>query len=311
MSASDQTSQAASPLRWVANQPYLLLSITTLCWAGNAIVGRLAAGHIPPVTLSFLRWSLAFLLILPLAWKHLKRDWPAIRGKLGVMVLLSVTGIGVFNTLQYWALEHTQALNTLLLQSSGPLIVAVWSLILLGVRLTLAQAIGVLLSLSGVLVILTQGELAVLSAIRFNKGDLIFLVAMITFGLYSVLTLKRPDIHSLSLVGFTFGCGAVVLIPLLIWELTTRPAMVFDAQNVLSLVYVAIFPSVLAYLCFNRGVQLIGANRAAPFFHVVPVFGAAMAMVFLGEQPQLFHVIGFALVLAGVYIASRKQATKR
>ena len=159
--------------------------------------------------------------------------------------------------------------------------------------------------------ILTQGELAVLSAIRFNKGDLIFLVAMITFGLYSVLTLKRPDIHSLSLVGFTFGCGAVVLIPLLIWELTTRPAMVFDAQNALSLVYVAIFPSVLAYLCFNRGVQLIGANRAAPFFHVVPVFGAAMAMVFLGEQPQLFHVIGFALVLAGVYIASRKQATKR
>src|SRR6516162_7699227 len=310
MSASDQTSQAASPLHWIANQPYLLLSITALCWAGNAIVGRLAAGHIPPVTLSFLRWSLAFLLILPLAWKHLKRDWPAIRGKLG-------NGAAVGH--RHWRLQHAAILGArthagteyLLLQSSGPLIVAVWSLILLGVRLTLAQAIGVLLSLSGVLVILSQGDLAALSAIHFNKGDLIFLVAMITFGLYSVLTLKRPDIHSLSLVGFTFGCGAVVLIPLLIWELTTRPAMVFDAQNVLSLVYVAIFPSVLAYLCFNRGVQLIGANRAAPFFHVVPVFGAAMAMVFLGEQPQLFHVIGFALVLAGVYIASRKQATKR
>ena len=115
MSASDQTSQAASPLRWVANQPYLLLSITALCWAGNAIVGRLAAGHIPPVTLSFLRWSLAFLLILPLTWKHLKRDWPAIRGKLGVMVLLSVTGIAVyflldrlaFRLLRHW---HESAL---------------------------------------------------------------------------------------------------------------------------------------------------------------------------------------------------------
>jgi drug/metabolite transporter (DMT)-like permease len=308
MSASEQTSRAASP-SWVANQPYLLLCVTALCWAGNAVVGRLAAGHIPPVTLSFLRWSLAFLVILPLAWRHLKRDWPRIRGKPGVMVALSVTGIGVFNTLQYWALEHTQALNTLLLQSSGPLIVAVWSLILLGVRLTLAQAIGVLLSLSGVLVILTQGNLTALSAIRFNKGDLIFLVAMITFGLYSVLTLKRPAIHSLSLVGFTFGCGAVVLIPLLIFELYTRPLMAFDAQNVLTLIYVAIFPSALAYLCFNRGVQLIGANRAAPFFHVVPVFGAAMAMAFLGERPQLFHVIGFALVLTGVYIASRKQAT--
>jgi drug/metabolite transporter (DMT)-like permease len=309
MSASEQTSRAMSPSRWVANQPYLLLCITALCWAGNAIVGRLAAGHIPPVTLSFLRWSLAFLVVLPFTWKHLKRDWPAIRGKLGVMAALSVTGIGVFNTLQYLALEHTQALNTLLLQSSGPLIVAVWSLILLGVRLTLAQAIGVLLSLSGVLVILTQGDLTALSAIRFNKGDLIFLVAMITFGLYSVLTLKRPAIHSLSLVGFTFGCGALVLIPLLIFELYTRPVMAFDTQNVLTLIYVAIFPSAVAYLCFNRGVQLIGANRAAPFFHVVPVFGAAMAMVFLGEQPRLFHVIGFALVLTGVYIASRKQAT--
>jgi drug/metabolite transporter (DMT)-like permease len=306
MSASDQTSPATSAFPWVANQPYLLLCITALCWAGNAIIGRLAAGHIPPVTLSFLRWSLAFLVILPFSLKHLKRDWPAIRGKLGVMVLLSVTGIGVFNTLQYWALEHTQALNTLLLQSSGPLIVAVWSLILLGVRLTAAQVIGVILSLCGVLVILTQGDLTALSAIRFNKGDLIFLVAMITFGFYSVLTLKRPAIHSLSLAGFTFGCGAVALIPLLLRELNARPAMVIDTQNVLSLIYVAIFPSALAYLCFNRGVQLIGANRAAPFFHVVPVFGAAMAMVFLGEHPQLFHVVGFAMVLTGVYIASRK-----
>jgi drug/metabolite transporter (DMT)-like permease len=309
MSASDQTSHTASPGRWLANQPYLLLSITALCWAGNAIVGRLAAGHIPPVTLSFLRWSFAFVLILPFAWKHLKRDWPAIRGKLGVMVLLSVTGIGVFNTLQYWALEHTQALNTLLLQSAGPLIVAVWSLILLGVRLTLAQAVGVLLSMTGVLVILLKGDLSALSNIQFNKGDLIFLLALAIFGIYSVLTLKRPAIHGLSFVAFTFGCGAACLIPLWIWELFARPVMTIDAKNILSLVYVAVFPSTVAYLCFNRGVQLIGANRAAPFFHVVPVFGAAMAMVFLGERPQLFHFIGFALVLTGVYVASRRQAT--
>src|SRR5216684_6452471 len=219
MSASGQTSGAASPGSWLANQPYLLLSITALCWAGNAIVGRLAAGHIPPVTLSFLRWSLAFLLILPFAWKHLVRDWPAIRSQLGLMVTLSVTGIGIFNTLQYWALEHTQALNTLLLQSAGPLIVAVWSLILLGVRLTLAQAIGVLLSMTGVLVILLHGDLTALSSIQFNKGDLIFLLALAIFGLYSVLTLKRPAIHGLSFVAFTFGCGAAGLIPLLIWEL--------------------------------------------------------------------------------------------
>ena len=311
MSASDRTSGAAPSGNWLANQPYLLLCITALCWAGNAIVGGLAAGHIPPVTLSFLRWSLAFLIILPFAWKHLVRDWPAIRARLGTMIFLSVTGIATFNTMQYWALEHTQALNTLLLQSAGPLFVAVWSLILLGVRLTLAQAGGVLLSMTGVLVILLHGDLTALASIEFNKGDVIFIVALAIFGLYSVLSLKRPQIHGLSFVGFTFGCGAAALVPLLIWELLSRPVMQLDTANLLSLLYVAVFPSTLAYLCFNRGVQLIGANRAAPFFHVVPVFGSAMAIVFLGERPQLFHIIGFALVLTGVFVASRRPAIAR
>ena len=304
MSASDPI--AATPGSWLANQPYLLLCIAALCWAGNAIVGRLAAGHIPPVTLSFLRWSFAFLLILPFAWKHMVHDWSAIRSRLGIMIVLSITGIGAFNTLQYWALEHTQALNTLLLQSAAPLIVAVWSLMLLGVRLTLAQAFGVLLSLSGVLVILLHGDLTKLSNIDFNKDDLIFTVALIIFALYSVLSLKRPNIHGLSFVGFTFGCGAACLIPFFIWELLSRPLMQLDAANLLTLFYVAVFPSTLAYLCFNRGVQLIGANRAAPFFHVVPVFGTVMSIVFLGEHPQAFHFIGFALVLTGVFVASRK-----
>src|SRR3979409_1840220 len=308
MSASDQGSSAASPGNWLANQPYLLLSVTALCWAGNAIVGRLAAGHIPPVTLSFLRWSFAFLIILPFAWKHLKRDWGAIRSRLGTMIFLSVIGISAFNTLQYWSLEHTQALNTLLLQSAGPLVVAVWSLILLGVRLTLAQAAGVMLSLIGVLVILLHGDVTALASIQFNEGDIIFTVALVIFGLYSVLTLKRPQIHGLSFVAFTFGCGAACLIPPLIWELLSRPVMALDTANLLTLFYVAVFPSTIAYLCFNRGVQLIGANRAAPFFHVVPVFGAVMAIVFLGERPQHFHVIGFALVLSGVFVASRKPA---
>src|ERR1044072_5456867 len=292
MTATDQTSSASSG-NWLANQPYLLRCITARCWAGNAIVGRLAAGHIPPVTLSFLRWSFAFLIILPFAWKHLVREWAAIRGRLGIMIVLSVTGIGAFNTLQYWALEHPQALNTLLLQSAGPLIVAVWSLALLGIRLTLAQAIGVLLSLVGVLIILTRGDVTTLTS----------------FGLYSVLTLKRPAIHGLSFAAFTFGAGSAALIPLLTYEFFTRPSMTFDAHNLLTLFYVAVFPSIVAYLCFNRGVQLIGANRAAPFFHVVPVFGSAMAIFFLGEQPHLFHMFGYALVLTGVSVASRKPAT--
>src|SRR6266700_934145 len=308
MSASDRSSEATAPGGWLANQPYVLLSITAMCWAGNAIVGRLAAGHIAPVTLSFLRWSLAFLVILPFAWKHLARDWNAIRSRLGTMIVLSITGIGAFTSLQYWSLELTTALNTLLLQSAGPLIVAVWSLVLFGVRLTLAQACGVVLSLTGVLVILLHGDLTTLENIEFNKGDLIFIVALVIFAFYSVLSRKRPDIHGLSFVAFTFGCGAACLIPLLIWELFARPVMQINAGNLLSLFYVAVFPSTLAYLCFNRGVQLIGANRAAPFFHVVPVFGTVMSIVFLGERPQAFHFIGFALVLTGVFVASRKAS---
>jgi drug/metabolite transporter (DMT)-like permease len=308
MSASNPASSAASPGSWFANQPYLLLGIASLCWAGNAIVGRLAAGHIPPVTLSFLRWGFAFLIVLPFAWNHLKRDRGAIRARLGTLIVLSVTGIGAFNTMQYWALEHTTALNTLLLQSAGPLFVAAWSLALLGVRLTLAQAGGLALSLTGVLVILLHGDLTTLKNIEFNIGDVIFLAALAMFGLYSVLSLKRPEIHGLSFIAFTFGCGAVCQIPLLVWEMFSRPLMALNTANLLTLFYVGVFPSTVAYLCFNRGVQLIGANRAAPVFHMIPVLGAAMAIVFLGERLQPFHVVGFALVLTGVFVTSRKPA---
>lgn len=305
MSASDTTA-GASPIRWVANQPYLLLSITAACWAGNAVVGKLAAGHIPPITLSFLRWFLAFLIILPFSWRLVIQDWKQIREKLGIMIVLSITGIGAFNTMQYWALEHTQAINTLLLQPTGPLFVAMWSLALFSVRLTWAQAIGIALSLVGVLVIMLRGDLLGLKDIDFNRGDLIFVFALLIFGLYSVLAARRPAIHGLSFVAFTFGCGAATLIPLFIWELGTRPVMALDGPNLLTLFYVAVFPSTIAYLCFNRGVTLIGANRAAPFFHLVPVFGTVMSIVFLGEHPQLFHFVGFALVLTGVFVASRK-----
>jgi drug/metabolite transporter (DMT)-like permease len=293
---------------WFANQPYVLLSIAAACWAGNAIVGRLAAGHIPPVTLAFLRWGIGFLIILPMAWKHLKQDWPAIRAKLGLMIFLSVIGIAGFNTMQYWALEYTQALNTLLLQSTGPLFVACWSLVLFGIRLTRAQAIGIVVSLTGVLVILLHGDITAIAAIDFNRGDIIFLVALLIFGLYTVVSLKRPAIHDLSFTAFTFACASVALFPPLIFELFWRPVMELNVPNLLSVIYVAVFPSTIAYLCYNRSVHLIGANRSAPFFHAVPVFGAAMAIVFLGERPQAFHFIGFALVLIGIFVASRKPS---
>ena len=304
---TDQAPQR-SPLRWLNNQPYLLLSLTSLFWAGNIVLARYVAGHVPPVTLSCIRWIGAFLMLLPFAKPHLERDWPALRARLPLMVTLSATGFAFNNALSYWALQYTQALNALLIQSSGPLFVALWSLTLFGVRLTWAQLAGIAISLLGVLTIILRGDLAALASIQFNKGDVMFAGAVLSFGLYSALMPRRPKTHQLSLIAFTMGCGALLLLPLSVFEYSTGATLKFDALTAATLIYVVIFPSTLAYLFFNRGIALIGPNRAAPFLHLVPVFGSAMAILLLGEQPRLFHLIGYVLVLAGVVIASRQAS---
>ena len=293
------------PIRWLNHQPYLLLSLTSLFWAGNIVLGRYAAGHVPPMTLSCIRWIGAFCTLLPFAWPHLRRDWPVLRARLPLLVVLSATGFAINNALSYWALQYTQALNALLIQSSGPLFVALWSLLLLGVRLTLAQFAGILLSLAGVFTIILRGDLSALASIQFNRGDVMVAGALLAFGLYSALMLRRPVTHQLSLICFTMGCGALLLLPFSIWEFSTGLRLKPDPLTLGTVVFVVIFPSTLAYLFFNRGIALIGPNRAAPFLHLVPVFGSAMAILLLGEQPRLFHLVGYLLVLAGVVIASR------
>jgi drug/metabolite transporter (DMT)-like permease len=299
-----------SPLRWLNDQPYLLLSLTSLFWAGNIVLARHVAGHVPPMTLSCLRWIGAFLMLWPFARAHLRRDWPALRARLPLMIGLSATGFAINNALSYWALQYTEALNALLIQSAGPLFVALWALILFGVRLTWAQLAGIAISLAGVLTIILRGDITALAGIRLNKGDLMLTGALIAFGLYSALMTRRPVAHQLSLISFTTLCGAALLFPLSIWELSTGSRLHYDLTTLVALVYVVIFPSTLAYLFFNRGIAMIGPNRAAPFFHLVPVFGSAMAILLLGEQLRLFHLIGYVLVLAGVVFASRQGAAK-
>ena len=255
---------AANPLGWLNNQPYLLLSLTSLFWAGNIVLARFVAGHVPPMTLSCVRWIGAFLMLLPFALPHLKRDWPALRAKLPLVLALSATGFAFNNAISYWALQYTEALNALLIQSSGPLFVALWSLVLFGVRLTLAQFAGIILSLTGVLVIILRGDLAALAAIHFNRGDLMFGGAVLSFGLYSALMPYRPRTHALSLITFTIGCGAVLLLPFSLWEFFNGITLKPDALTAATLLYVMIFPSTLSYLFFNRGIALIGPNRSAP-----------------------------------------------
>jgi drug/metabolite transporter (DMT)-like permease len=299
---------AHGPVRWLNNQPYLLLSLTALFWAGNIVLARHVGDHVPPITLTTIRWFGTFLILLPFAWPHLKRDWPALRAHLPLMLLLSAIGYAFNNAISYWALQYTQALNALLIQSSGPLFVALWSLVLFGVRLTGAQLAGIAISLAGVLTIILRGDLKALAGITFNKGDVMFAASLVSFGLYSALMPRRPVTHQLSLISFTTCCGALLLIPFSVWEFSTGAALKFDFLTLATLAYVLIFPSTLAYLFFNRGIALIGPNRAAPFFHLVPVFGSAMAILLLGEQPRLFHLVGYLLVLAGVVIASRQAS---
>ena len=297
-------------MSWFNNQPYLLLSLTSLFWAGNIVLARFVAGHVPPMTLSCVRWIGAFLMLLPFAWPHLKADWPALRAKLPLMLVLSATGFAFNNAISYWALQYTEALNALLIQSSGPLFVALWSLVLFGVRLTLAQFFGIILSLTGVLVIILRGDFSALASIHFNRGDLMFGGAVLSFGLYSALMPHRPRTHALSLISFTIGCGAVLLLPFSIWEFLSGVRLQPDALTAATMLYVMIFPSTLAYLFFNRGIALIGPNRSAPFLHLVPVFGSAMAILLLGERLRLFHLTGYALVLAGIVIASRRGSAR-
>ena len=209
--------------RWLFDQPYLLLSLTSLFWAGNTVLGRFIAGHVPPVTLAFIRWGGAFLILLPFAWPHLKRDWPVIRSHVGLMTLLALTGFSAYNTMAYIGLQYTSAINGLLLQSIAPLFVALWAFALFGERVTPRQAGGVLVSLTGVVVIICRGSLDVLLGIAFNRGDVWFLVALVIYAFYTAVLRKRPPMHPLSFLAVGMGWGAVLLMPFLAWEICERP----------------------------------------------------------------------------------------
>jgi drug/metabolite transporter (DMT)-like permease len=288
------------------DHPYLLLALCSLFWAGNTVVGRAAVDLVAPATLTFVRWTIAFLVLLPFAWPHLARDWPAIRRHLVAITSFALIGSAGYNIVAYLALHYTQAINSLLLQSVAPLFVALWSFALFRERLTLVQAAGIATSMTGAAVIICRGDIGVLAHLAFNVGDIMILVALVFYALYTAVVRLRPAMHPLSFLAATIAASALLMVVPAGVEVAAGYVPVINAGTLAAFVYVGTFPSVLAYFCLNRGIELIGANRAAPFIHLMPVFGSILAILFLGERPQPFHAIGYALVLTGVALAARR-----
>ena len=285
---------------------YLLLALTALFWAGNFIVGRGVHEHVPPIALAWTRWSVATLIILPFAVSHLKRDWPIICANLPILFFFGTIGVGAFNSLSYTGLNYTTALNALILQSSGPVLIVLASVAFFGDRVSLRQGVGIAISIAGVLYMVARGELAVLKDFVLNWGDFLILAALALWGLYTAFLRNRPEIHWLSFVAVTFFIGALANTPFVVWEHVSGRQLHLDVETMSAIAYVAVFPSVLAYICYNRGVELIGANRAGVCLYLVPLFGAVMAITLLGEEPHAYHLIGITLILAGVALSARK-----
>ncbi|MFZ7126750.1 MAG: DMT family transporter [Desulfobacterales bacterium] len=293
-------------LKFIYDSPYLLLTLTVLFWSGNFIVGRAVRGDVPPVALAFWRWTVAFVIVAVQAIPHLRRDKTALVMNWRILLLLAAIGVAAFNTLVYTGLQWTIAINAFLLQAMMPVLIAVLSFLMFGDKATPLQKVSLPICLTGALTIILKGDPRVLGALSLNPGDVLVLLAVICYAGYSVLLKIRPPVHPLSFVAVTFLGGALLILPFYIWESIFVRRMTFDGPTLLAVAYVGIFPSVVSYMCFNRGVELIGANRAGLFLYLMPVFGSLMAIGFLGEAFEWFHGVGIALIALGIFLAVRK-----
>ncbi|WP_431855731.1 DMT family transporter [Azospirillum sp.] len=297
---------AAAGRTRVWDQPWFLLLPAPLFWSGNFVLGRAVADAVPPVALAFWRWTLGALILLPFALPYLRRDLAVMRRHWKIIVLLTVPGIAVFNTFAYIGLGHTTALNGVMIQSSMPVMIVGMSFLFFRDTVTPVQALGIAVSLTGAMTLVSRGDPAALANLRFNVGDLWILAACVAYAAYTALLRRRPGVHGFSFIVVTFLLGSAMLLPFMVWEgLSGRPLQL-TLTSVAAIGYVAVFPSILAYIAFNRAVLLLGANRTGLSIHLIPVFGSILAMLFLGERPQWFHAAGIALIAAGVVLATRR-----
>ncbi len=291
--------------RQAAWLPYLLLTLTVLFWSGNFVLGRGIRELIPPVSLNFWRWVGALVVLLPFAMPRLIRQWPLVRRHWLTLALMSIPSITIFNAFIYTALQVTTTTNTVLVNAMVPVFIGLAAWLIFGVRMAGRQIIGVLISVVGLVFLLTKGNWAVIRDLAFSSGDLWTLGAGISWALYSVMLRRRPmQLDPLVFLTGLIVFGLCFLLPFYLWELSVRGGFALSGPSLASIAYVCVFPSVLSYIFWNRGVELVGANRAGIFFHLMPVFSILMAAGLLGERLQLYHFFGMALIFSGIALTS-------
>ena len=286
---------------------FLLLAAANLFWAGNWITGRALRDAFDPVTLNFWRWVAATLVLAPFALPLMRGKWGAVRHHAGILALLAFTGVALFQSLVYLGLRSTPAVNAVLLNSSFPMFMLLCSWVMERERASPRQVAGMLVSLAGIGIIICRGDPRVLADFELNVGDAWILLAMPVWGVYSVLLKRRPPgLGGLELLFVIALAGLLILLPAAALLALHQPMHWPGGPQALGVLYMGVFASVLAYICWNRGVAVVGANAAGFTVHLLPAFGTILAILFLGEAFAMFHAVGIATILAGVLLATHQ-----
>lgn len=288
----------------------VLLTLPPLFWAGNAVVARMIVGQFPPLALSLLRWVVALAILLPFSWRALRAQRDALRAHWKTIALIGVIGVGGYNTFQYLAVQTSTALNVTLIASSTPVFVLVVGALAFGEHPRGAQIAGALLSIAGVLVVLSRGDPVNLLRVSFVAGDLIMLAANLTWTIYTwLLRKRRPAMPFAPFLSLQMMFGVLAIAPFAAAEaLVSQQTVQWNAATALALLYVATLPSLVAYYCWDRGVVRVGAVIPVSFANLTPLFAAALSTALLGEAPHPYHVVALVLIVGGIHLAARSAA---
>jgi drug/metabolite transporter (DMT)-like permease len=291
---------------------FLLLALANLFWSGNWIAGRALREAFDPVTLNFWRWTVAAVVLAPFALPALRGKGALLRRRAGILLLLAFTGVALFQSMIYLGLRSTLAVNAVLLNSSMPLFMLLCSWVIEREHASPRQIAGMLISLCGILVILSRGEPAALLKLELHAGDVWILLAMPVWGVYSVLLKRRPpELGGIAFLFLISVAGILMLMPFVALQAVLEPPRLPSAAAALAVVYMGVAASVLAFICWNRGVAIVGANSAGFTIHLLPAFGTLLAILLLGESFQAFHAAGVATILAGVLLATLAAPGKK